>query len=139
MMTVTAQRFTEAWDMFQTTTGGIRRPQSEADYLELLHLTDELTDHYRISDERLAPIFDLLISYISDWEREHEPEIPDATPAQMLEFFMDQHGLSQVDLAREGIADQALLSKILNGKRVISKDLAKKLAERFHITTDVFL
>jgi HTH-type transcriptional regulator/antitoxin HigA len=55
----------------------------------------------------------------------------------MLRFLMDEHGLKQEDLA--DCAPQSRISDILNGKRSISKEIAKKLARRFHVHADLFL
>lgn len=138
-MNLNAQRLAESWQEFLATTGGIGRPRSEADYLDLLRLLDELTDHYRISDRRLEPLFDLLIGYVGEWERENEPAIPDVPPGELLSFFLDQHDLSKADLEREGVANRTLVSKVINGKREISKALAKRLADRFGTDPSVFL
>jgi HTH-type transcriptional regulator/antitoxin HigA len=50
---------------------------------------------------------------------------------------MDQHGLKQEDLA--DCVSQGVISEILNGKRAISKGVAKKLAYRFHVSADLFI
>jgi HTH-type transcriptional regulator/antitoxin HigA len=57
----------------------------------------------------------------------------------MLAGLMEEHGLSQNQLASEGIADQGNLSNILAGDREISKSLAKRLAARFKVPADLFL
>ena len=127
-----------AWEAFQTRSGGLQRPQTEADYLSLLSLLNELTDAQNCDEEPFASLFDLVSHYLHAWEQEHK-DIPIASPAEMLAFYMDQHGLNQSDLEREGIAHRTLLSKILSGKRSISKELAKRLAKRFHTNPGVFL
>ncbi len=50
---------------------------------------------------------------------------------------MKANGLKQTDLAE--IVSQGTLSNILRGKREISKQLAKKLAEHFGVNVAVFL
>ena len=55
----------------------------------------------------------------------------------MLRFLMDQHGLKQEDLS--DCAPQGRISDILNARRAISKDVAKRLAHRFGVRPDVFL
>jgi HTH-type transcriptional regulator / antitoxin HigA len=89
-------------------------------------------------DPRYLGLFRLLAERIAVWEKEHEA-IPEASPVEMLAFFMQQHGVSQYELDKEGIVDQSTLSKVLSGKRQISKNLAKKLAQRFHTSPEVFL
>ncbi|WP_295390491.1 helix-turn-helix domain-containing protein, partial [uncultured Thiodictyon sp.] len=63
--------------------------------------------------------------------------IPEAPPREVLRFLMEQHDLKQEDLA--DCAPQSRISDILNGKRPISKDIAKKLARRFNVHADLFL
>jgi HTH-type transcriptional regulator/antitoxin HigA len=50
---------------------------------------------------------------------------------------MQQHELKQEDLV--DCAPQSRISDILNGRRAISKDLAKKLARRFNVAADLFI
>ena len=52
-------------------------------------------------------------------------------------FFMEQHGLKQEDL--NDCAPQSRISDILNGKRPVSKGIAKKLARRFNLGADLLL
>ena len=55
----------------------------------------------------------------------------------MLRFLMQQHNLKQEDLA--DCAPQSRISDILSGNRAISKEIAKRLAQRFQVRADVFL
>ena len=50
---------------------------------------------------------------------------------------MEQHGLRQSDLA--DCAPQGRISEILNGKRAISKALARQLGQRFGVSPALFL
>jgi HTH-type transcriptional regulator/antitoxin HigA len=84
----------------------------------------------------LAEILDYLADQIRIYEDAHV-KIPDAAPRDILRFLMQQHGLKQSDLA--DCVPQSHVSAILNGKRGISKDVAKALAKRFHVKADVFL
>lgn len=79
---------------------------------------------------------DLAFVYANDWEEQQQKNIiPEATPREMLEFLMQQNNLKQTDLEKAGIADQALLSNILNGKRNISIALAKRLGAYFRVSS----
>jgi hypothetical protein len=59
------------------------------------------------------------------------------TEYDRLEFLMEQQGLKQEDLA--DCAPQSCISEILNGKRTISKEIAKCLAKRFKVSVDLFI
>jgi HTH-type transcriptional regulator / antitoxin HigA len=65
-------------------------------------------------------------------EEEHY-SIGDVSPRDLLEFLMEQQGLKQADLA--DCAPQSRISEILNGKRTISKEIAK----RFRVSVDLFI
>ena len=56
----------------------------------------------------------------------------------MLRFLLDQHGLTQTDLAAE-IGGQSVVSEILSGKRAINARQAKALAARFGVSAVAFL
>lgn len=131
----------DAWRSFQTATGGLKRPKSEAEYLELLALMDELTSRHKCNEEPFASLFDIIATYMHEWELENEAELknPEVAPHVMLAHLMEQHGVTQYQLDKEGIVNQANLSKILKGERGISKNLAKKLGKRFGVGIEMFL
>jgi HTH-type transcriptional regulator/antitoxin HigA len=82
-------------------------------------------------------LFDLLTNLIEQFEERAYP-IPDASPADVLRDLMEHHDLKAADLA--GIlGSRGRASEILSGKRSISKDQAKKLGERFHISPAAFI
>ena len=65
----------EAWQSFQTSSGGIKSPQSEVEYEYLLALLNDLTDRYNCNQEPYGSLFDLVASYVHKWELENEPEL----------------------------------------------------------------
>nr|WP_276977952.1 hypothetical protein [Ferrimicrobium acidiphilum] len=71
-----------------------------------------------------------MLNYLADqvaaYEEEHT-SIPEAEPKEVLRLLLEQHGLKQDDLA--DCAPQGRISDILNGKRGISKDIAKRARE----------
>jgi HTH-type transcriptional regulator/antitoxin HigA len=116
---------------------GVTRIRSEADYAQTSATVQALLDE--IGDDEahpLADVLDWLAGQMKAYEDEHIP-IPEAEPREILRFLMDQHGLKQNDLA--DCAPQGRISDILNGKRAVSKDIAKKLAQRFSVSADLFL
>lgn len=135
------ERVPEAWAHFQKQVGGLTRPTSEVEYEQVVSLMHHLADNYSTSSEPYAALFDYLATLAHDWEVENEPDLtsPDVAPQQVLAYLMDEHGVSQYQLAQEGIADQGNLSRILAGERSISKNLAKRLAARFNVSAEVFI
>jgi HTH-type transcriptional regulator / antitoxin HigA len=118
----------------------IARPTTRAEYERLLELIETITDS--VDDLERNPysaLLDLVMQYAHDWEDIHEPLPTSSTPRDALAFWMDQHGMTQKDLERAGVADQPTLSKILAGEREISKTVAKKLGEYFKVSPAEFL
>lgn len=143
-MTTAINPVVAAWENFQSSTRDtlvLRPPESEAEYDALVEFADELTDAYNCNEGPQAALFDLVAAYIDHWERQHYADLKDVQmpPGKMLAHYMEQHSVSQYQLDKEGIASQQNLSKILKGERGISKELAKKLAERFNVSVEVFI
>ena len=60
-----------------------------------------------------------------------------STPQDMLAFLMEQHGLSEMDIA-EDLGGQPNVSNVLSGKRELNLRQIRRLAVRFHISPAVF-
>jgi HTH-type transcriptional regulator / antitoxin HigA len=139
---VETKTFFKRWEAFNKVAAPIFQPiQSEREYEDTLELLDDLTDRMATPDDaRYIGLFRLLSERIVAWEAVHEAPYFTDTPGHVtLKYIMEEHGVSQYQLEKEGLANQSLLSKILLGKRAISKELAKKLAKRFHVSPAVFL
>ena len=90
------------------------------------------------TDER-HPLYDLLDTLgtlIQVYEARHHP-MPDCSGAEMLQFLLDEHGLTQSDLPEVG--SQGVVSEILNGKRQLNVRQIRALAKRFHVSPAVFI
>jgi HTH-type transcriptional regulator/antitoxin HigA len=83
-------------------------------------------------------LFDLLADLMENYERRTLPPLEPVSPADALRFIMEQNDLRQTDL-EDVFGSQGVVSKVLNGKREISKAQAKRLAERFHLSVDTFI
>ena len=130
------QAILRAWMPFKKLVG-VTRIRSEDDYRHVCAMVEALLE--AIGDDEshpLADVLDFLSDQIKAYEDEHYP-IPDAEPREVLRFLMDQHGLKQEDLA--DCAPQSRISDILNGKRPVSKSIAKKLAGRFNVSAGLFI
>lgn len=126
----------QAWLPFKELVG-VTGVHSEQDYAQACATIEVLLDEIR--DAEGHPLADVL-DYLSDQVKAYEDEnfvIPEAEPKEVLRFLLEQHGLKQDHLS--DIAPQGRISDILAGKRSISKDIAKRLAKRFHVHADVFL
>jgi HTH-type transcriptional regulator/antitoxin HigA len=56
----------------------------------------------------------------------------------MLRYLMDDRGLKQADLLPV-FGSSGIASEVVNGKRSISKTQAKKLAEFFNVSVELFI
>jgi HTH-type transcriptional regulator/antitoxin HigA len=116
---------------------GVILVSTEEDYNRAMSLINSLLDVIKGDEEHpLADVLNYLSDLVIPYEEEHYP-IPDASPRDLLEFLMEQQGLKQEDLA--DCAPQSRISEILNGKRTISKEIAKRLAKRFKVSIDLFI
>ncbi|MDX2151645.1 MAG: helix-turn-helix domain-containing protein [Bryobacteraceae bacterium] len=110
---------------------------TKREYERLVQLLEDLdfAERELTKDEQIFS--ELLTRLLLDYE-DRTVKIKHPTPAGMLKFLMEQHGLRQMDLVGL-VGSRALVSQLVNGKRGISKDIAKKLAARFGVSAEVFL
>ena len=116
---------------------GVTSVRTKQDYAQVRVTIDALLDE--VGDDEDHPLAEVLY-YLADQVKAYEDEhfqIPKAESNDVLRFLMEQHGLKQEDLA--DCAAQSRISDILSGRRSISKEIAKRLAHRFHVRADVFL
>ncbi len=112
---------------------GLAAPiRDEAHYAELLEFVEECFD--RFGDNESHPVFGL-VSLVADRIRQYEERVhpwPDsATPASLLAYLMEEHGIKQSELPEVG--PQSVVSEILSGKRAPNLRQVKALAKRFHV------
>jgi HTH-type transcriptional regulator/antitoxin HigA len=91
---------------------------------------DELTPEEREYSELLT----VLIEAFEDANY----AIEGSTPDSRLRSLMEEHGRRQRDLL-DVFGSRGIASKVVSGKRAISKAQAKKLAELFNVPADLFL
>ncbi|WP_414443292.1 helix-turn-helix domain-containing protein [Burkholderia sp. 22PA0106] len=112
--------------------------RDEGDHRKMVALANELADHLHLEADEgpLHDLFDLVTDLIEGWES-RQVALPKAEPREVLRYLLEAHGLKQKDLA--DIASPTLISDILAGRRAISKNVAKALAERFGTDMSVFV
>ncbi len=111
--------------------------RNESEYNAAVKRLNELLDE--IGDNEKHPLYgllDTLGTLIQIYEEEHYP-ISDVTGAEVLRFLMEEHGLTQSDLSEVG--SQGVVSEILNGKRELNVRQIRFLAEKFKVSSAVFL
>jgi HTH-type transcriptional regulator/antitoxin HigA len=111
--------------------------RNEREYNAAVKRLNEMLDE--IGDNQKHPFYgllDTLGTLIQAYEETYYP-IPNATGVEVLRFLMDEHGLTQSDLPEVG--SQGVVSEILSGKRELNVRQIRYLAQRFKVSTAVFL
>lgn len=129
------QAILQAWMPFKRLLG-VTVVHTKEDYAQARATMDALLAE--VGDDENHPLAEVL-DYLADHVKTYEDEnfqSPEAAPGDVLAFLMQQHGLKQADL--EDCAPQGHISDILSGKRAVSKEIAKRLAQRFHVRAEVF-
>ena len=92
-------------------------------------------------DDGLSPEEDrllrLLIRLIEDFEDKAYP-MGEAAPLDTLKALILEHELKQSDLI-DVFGSQSVVSEVLNGKRKIALNHAKRLSSRFNLPVDLFV
>jgi HTH-type transcriptional regulator/antitoxin HigA len=81
-------------------------------------------------------IAEILVTLIETYEERYAMSA--STPLSMLQELMLANGLKQKDIAPI-IGSKGVTSEVLSGRRAISKAMAHKLGERFHVPHTMFL
>jgi HTH-type transcriptional regulator / antitoxin HigA len=82
-------------------------------------------------------LLELLADLICNFEEKAYP-IPKSDPHKMVAFLLEQRGLAPKDLWPV-IGSKSRVSEILAGKRSVTKEQAKRLAEFFHVGVELFI
>lgn len=78
----------------------------------------------------------LLERLIQDYDE--QVELPKIEPYKVVLFLMEHKGLRQADLLPV-FGSRSVASEVLNGKRALSKNHIRKLADFFHLSPEAFL
>lgn len=61
------------------------------------------------------------------------------TPHELLQSFMKEHGLKQVEMQAVLGVSSGVMSELVSGKRELTKEHCVKLGNHFKVTPAVFL
>lgn len=82
---------------------------------------------------------EVLSQLIAAYEGMHHSIEPDASPREMLQFLIDENGLTLTQLAAEAGIPASTLSGILQGKREFKVQHIARLAARFQVEPNLFI
>jgi HTH-type transcriptional regulator/antitoxin HigA len=85
----------------------------------------------------IADEIDLLTLLIEKWDEEHST-LHEIDPIRLLHSFMADHKLKAKDLADLLGMSKGYISDILHYKKGLSKEVIRKLAERFRVSQEAF-
>ena len=97
---------------------------------------DRLDERESLSPEE-KEIAELLTVLIAEYEERRYP-IRKASPRQTLQHLMEARKLTQKDLWKV-FGSKGITSEVFHGTRSISKTQARKLAEFFHVSVELFI
>lgn len=105
-------------------------------YKEYCNLLEELVVIKKKTRHQQDTI-DLLTLLIEKWDEEHNT-FSDADPVELLDYLMKENKLKAVDLAEELEVSKSLISDILHYRRGLSRDIIRKLSNRFKVSQELF-
>jgi HTH-type transcriptional regulator / antitoxin HigA len=133
-MTVTfnSGKYSELLSQYQP-----RLIRTEADNEQALKIVEELMHRPDRSPEE-DELYDLLIVLIEKFEQEFYQPNSDSNPHSMLQFLIEQQGLSSRDLVPT-LGSEPVVAEILVGDREFSIAQIKALGTLFKVDPSVFI
>jgi HTH-type transcriptional regulator/antitoxin HigA len=110
---------------------------TEGEYRRLLEMTRVLMEkpEEELTEEE-GRLLELLGMLVEEYEDRAHP-MPKVAPGRMLAYLLAEKGMKAADL--EGIMPKSRISEIVHGRRGISKEQARQLAEVFRVPVEVWL
>ncbi len=135
----------DAYQAFMQTAHSYLNIHSQADYEGALQTLENILEVVvDTEDDPMNPLIELLSQAIGAYEAQDGElaaflEEAESIPADvaLLRTLMRQHGLTGADLPE--IGDKTMVSKVLNGKRILQRTAMEKLGERFGVRPALFL
>ncbi len=113
--------------------------ESDTEYARVESVFNNLIDK---GEENLSPeesrLFGLLANLLEEYESRTLELLPNLTPREVVSVLMKENDLKQTDMT-EVFGTQSVVSEILAGKREITKQQAKALAEKFAMRVEAFI
>jgi HTH-type transcriptional regulator/antitoxin HigA len=109
---------------------------SEEDHTNALKVINSLMIKDSLNNEETT-LLELWAILVEDYERDDYPVVT-SKPYEVLKHLLEAKDLPQSSLV-EICGSKSTVSEIVNGKRPISKKLAKKLGDYFKVEFNTFL
>ena len=113
--------------------------ETEEQYQEALGFMAELWDEVAGDDNSpYGSLLSLISNHLNEYENAQHP-IPNATPQQVLSYLLEERGVTQKEVEAATGIYQSNLSQLLTGKRKLTTEQVKGLADYFKVSPVVFL
>ncbi|MDJ0680741.1 MAG: transcriptional regulator [Xenococcaceae cyanobacterium MO_167.B52] len=115
--------------------------ETETEYEQNLGVAERLIAKKKNRTPEETVLLRLLVKLIEDYEENNYnlQEWRDIPPHEILQHLLEVSHTRQADLVGIISPSKGLISAIVNGKRSISKEQAKKLGEYFKISPSAFI
>ena len=110
--------------------------KSKGQYKEYCIKLEELASDGNKRKQHLDEI-DLLTLLIEKYDIDNNT-LDNIDPIKLLQSFMDEYAMKAKDLAELLNVNKAYVSDILNYKKGLSKDVIRKLADKFKVNQEAF-
>lgn len=112
------------------------RIHNEEEYDRAITRLNQLLDEVGTNEAHpLYELLDTLGAMIHAYEERYHG-LPTCSGAEVLEYLMEEHGLTQAELPEVG--SRGVVSEVLRGKRELDVRQIRGLAARFHVSPSVF-
>lgn len=134
----------DAYQAFMATAQPLINIETDEQYEATLETLEQILESASDTlDDPMNPLIDMLSHAIERYESQDEELMAfigeaETLPADiaLLRTLMSQHHLTGSDLPE--IGDKTMVSKVLNGKRILSRQAIEKLSERFELKPAMF-
>lgn len=111
--------------------------RSRREHARALASVEKLIDKPRPSSAEKEMI-ELLSTLIDDYEERIWPT-PEISSRELLQFLLEQQGLSQTELARQTGIPQSTIANVISGRRELSKANVLALSRHFKLSPSLFM
>ncbi|WP_299289446.1 helix-turn-helix domain-containing protein [uncultured Mucilaginibacter sp.] len=109
--------------------------KTEEQYWQYCNLLEKLVD--KETNDQQEDEIELLTFLIEKWDEDHQLS-QQSDPVTLLKYLMEENNMKPKDLAALLAVSKSVVSEILNYKKGFSKEIIRKLAERFKVKQEAF-
>ena len=112
--------------------------RNDKEYRTAVREIDALLDADPAPGSEAYDRLEFLSVLVAAYEDQHEPEMPQAAPQEVVLFALEQQGKTRADLVPL-LGSRSLVSDFLNGKRELSLNQIRRLVGELRIPAELLL